>query len=164
MSRGNGYWVRGDQIKDVTFENHIDDIIRMPEAFGLSKEDVQNAHRVHGERLGQEGKARDELIKKASERGWIRVRYYSGHQGDYWSVQFDEISKREKAVKNFLAWAVYESKVMHRNDDVRLLGYKDGYFKEIRGVGDYLQEAKIEKGFLRLAESLKEMLPEKEED
>lgn len=161
---GNGYWVRGDQIKDVTFSTHIDDIIRMPEVFGLTKDEVHNLYQTHGERLGQEGKAREELIRKVSERGWIRIRHYSGHQGDYWSVQFDEISKREKSVKNFLAWAVYESKVMHPNDDVRLVGYKDGYLKEIRGVGEYLQEAKIEKGFLKLAESLKEMLPDKEED
>jgi hypothetical protein len=161
MGKAAGYWIHGNKIKDVTYSTHVDDIIKMPEVFGLSKEDINKQYAAHGERVGAEGKAREELILKVLDNGWVRVRHYtSGSFGDYWSVQFDEISKREKAVKNFLSWAVHDSKIMHPNDDVRLVGFRDNYYKEIRGVGDYLHEEKIEKGFLKLVESLKEMLPD----
>ena len=72
--QGEGYWVNGDQIIDVTFTSHIGHLCDHASEFGFSEQEVKEAFRRHGENFGAEGGARAELIKSATRRGWIRVR------------------------------------------------------------------------------------------
>lgn len=75
MAYYNRWWVSptGDIIS-VEAQNHITEIIRNPERFGTTREHVEEVYARHGERLGQEGNAREEIMKQVMDKGWIRMR------------------------------------------------------------------------------------------
>ncbi len=73
----DGGWIspRGEIL--FSTQTHSHDITADPEMFGFSSEFVEQLYAKHGERFGQEGDAREELITTAiEERNWIRFRRY----------------------------------------------------------------------------------------
>jgi len=84
------YWIDPDGNLAQVDERHILTIMRKPEAFGLTKAYITKVHKKHGERPGQEGNAREEVLTRLMDLGWIRIRYVK--QGDYWGVQLSEKS------------------------------------------------------------------------
>jgi hypothetical protein len=62
------------ELVGVGMGTHIDIITSNPEKFGYTKEHVRKTYEKYGERIGVEGKAREELILDVVERGWIHVR------------------------------------------------------------------------------------------
>ena len=66
-------------------QSHVVDIINQPEAFGTTRGRIEAAYRRHGEPIGQEARAREELIRNAVATGWIRFRRYP-REGPRWSV------------------------------------------------------------------------------
>jgi hypothetical protein len=140
--QAQGCWVNGNQIIDVTFISHIDYLYDHPEDFGFSRQEVDETFQRHREKLGEEGSAREELIKSATKRGWIRVRHYRSPR-DYWSVQFDKIEERKEAIVSFLR-AMIEQGKMSKSDELRLIGFSDGFEKiysfQEGGVGRFLEE------------------------
>lgn len=62
--------------------NHISMVIADPEKFGLTIEEIRASYAMHGERIGVEGVARQELLLKIISQGWVRIRRYP----NYWSV------------------------------------------------------------------------------
>lgn len=123
-----GYWVKNNKIIEVTDTTHIDFILRHPEDFNITSDDeVEKTFKKYNEKIGVEGKAREEIIKRVATSGWIRVRHYVKGQ-DYWSIQFDKFNLRKSAIKNFIEWAIFDSKVMSKNDTIVLIGYNDNYF------------------------------------
>jgi len=122
------YWVKSNhQMVDVGGQSHIFYIIQNPTLFGLSKDDVETCYKKHNEKLYLEGKARVELIKRATQSGWIRVRKYN----KYWSIQFDQYKKRKAVIHYFVKWAVSEKKVMSQYDPLVLVGFDDNYCESI---------------------------------
>jgi len=140
--QAQGYWVNGDQIIDVTLANHIDYLCDHPGEFGFSKHEVGETFQRHREKPGEEGRAREELIKSATTRAWIRVRHYRSPH-DYWSVQFDRLEQRRETVVSFFKSMIEQGKVS-KDDELRLIGFYDGFeriysFQE-GGVGRFLEE------------------------
>mgnify|MGYP006312357465 FL=1 len=82
-----GYWVKGNDVYEVE-KNHVRFVLNNPEAFDFTKEELVDIYRRYGEKIGQEGKAREEIIRECARRGWIRVRFYKA-PNSYWSIQFD---------------------------------------------------------------------------
>lgn len=78
------YWISPTGEIVNASEHHIDDIIANPERFGFTQADVAAAYKKHGEHIGQEGDAREDLIVEALTRGWIRLRKYP--KGWMWGV------------------------------------------------------------------------------
>lgn len=72
--------------------SHIDTVMQNPRKFGLNKNYVQQVYDKHNEKLGVEGKARDEILKGLMEEGWIRLRRYDR----FWSVTVGRITKKVK--------------------------------------------------------------------
>ena len=140
--QGAGYWVNGDQIIDVTFTSHIGHLCDHPSEFGFSEQEVKEAFERHGENLGDEGTAREELIRIATTRGSIRVRHYVSPR-DYWSIQFDKIEERRETIVSFFRSMIEQGK-MSKNDELRLIGFSDGFEKiysfQEGGVGRFLGE------------------------
>ena len=125
--QGMAFWAKWDMGKvmmlNVIDGKHIDFIIRNPEQFGITSQIIQRVFDKNGEKLGQEGKAREELIKFVAKEGWIRIRHYVG-KNDYWSVQTDSTQKRRRELLMFFKWA-FEEKVIHPDDNLILMGYDD---------------------------------------
>src|SRR5271157_1897236 len=124
--QAKGYWVRDGHSPstiDVTATSHVRYLCEHHREFGFSQEQIEETYRRHGERTGQEGKARDELIKIATTRGWIRERQYRSPR-DYCSVQFDRFEERKETIVFFLR-AMIEQHKISKGDELRLIGFYD---------------------------------------
>lgn len=75
---------------------HIDSIIKNPKVYGYTIEKIKEIYNKYNEKLGVEGKARDEIIKSLINKGWVRIRRYPNKQ---WSIT---INKMNKKIENFL--------------------------------------------------------------
>jgi len=140
-----GYWIKGNKIIDISGTTHIDFILKHPQDFNITKDEILKTFEKYGEKIGSEGKAREEIIKKVSKFGWIRVRHYTRGQ-DYWSIQFDKFSIRKQSIRNFIEWAIFDKKVMAKNDTIVLVGYDDNFFAiydfKSGGASAFLKENK----------------------
>ena len=117
-----GYWYKNGNIIDVTNNSHIRCICDTSEQFGLTTREVQETYANYNETPPLEGKAREELIKKATESGWIRVRHYMG-QPDYWSIQFYCYDKRKDDIRALVNLLVSENS-MTQLDTIILTDFK----------------------------------------
>lgn len=96
----NGYWISPKgKIIDVGSNNHIDMIIDSPMRFNISPEFIKSEHEKYGERIGQEGDARDNIMTKVLKDGWIRIRA----RRNFVSVQVWDFNR--KTLKNLESFA-----------------------------------------------------------
>lgn len=97
---GTAYWISrfGELIEVNT--THIDVIIKEPKKFGYTEEKIAALYEKYGEKIGQEGKAREEIITDLINKGWVRVRRYK-NQG--YSVNINRMSKKMK--DTLFSWA-----------------------------------------------------------
>lgn len=94
ISINAAYWISPTgKIIDVGVK-HINDIIRNPEEFGLTKNEIEQIYQKYNERMGQEGKAREEIIRNIIRRGFIRIRFYA-KQG-FWSVNINDLNNKNR--------------------------------------------------------------------
>ena len=124
MQQGKGFWIKNNKIVDISATTHIGYIIDNPEIFNTTSNAIDLIYKRFDEKIGIEGKAREEIIKMVASYGWIRVRHYFKPK-DYWSIQFDKFILKQVSIKSFLEWAVHEGKVMYRDEELILLGYKN---------------------------------------
>jgi hypothetical protein len=68
---------------------HIATVIRDPETFGLTREEIEASYEEYGERVGVEGKARREILLRIIADGWIRIRRYPNK---HWSVTVESLT------------------------------------------------------------------------
>jgi hypothetical protein len=141
----NGFWVKEDIVYDVTFGSHVGLIIEHPELFGLTGRMIMDIYKKHGEAIGSESKAREELVGLAASNGWIRVRRYSTPK-DFFSIQTDDTKKRRKDIIAFVVWALGQ-KIMMPDSEAKILSYNNpGDCQEYKwadgGITLYLSENK----------------------
>lgn len=74
--RKDGGWLSPEGHLLWCTQSHVMAIINFPQAFGVTRAHVEATYRTHGEPLGQEANAREELIREAVATGWIRFRRY----------------------------------------------------------------------------------------
>ena len=63
--------------------SHIQAVICNPVKFGLTLNEIHAEYHKFSEPIGLEGKAREVLLKKVIQNGWIRLRRYPNRQ---WSI------------------------------------------------------------------------------
>ena len=97
----DAYWISPGGESSPVRMTHIREIINAPEYFGLSKEQVEEAYRRHGEPLGLEGRARREIMAALIRDGWIRIRYKPRESA--YTVELNSLTPRVK--KHLRAWA-----------------------------------------------------------
>ena len=111
---------------------HIGTVINNPDKFGYDMEYIKSMYKKKREKFGIEGKAREEILKDMTKKGWIRLRRYPNK---YWSVQFDKISPKIR--KNVARWAnaMVSGKGSWKEKDrympVITLGFSDGFRKQM---------------------------------
>ena len=77
------------EIIDIGMNTHIEFVIKNPKMFNITKEQITELYKKHGEQIPVEGIARREIILDLLEQGFIRIRQYKTH----WSIslkQWDE--------------------------------------------------------------------------
>lgn len=141
--QAKGYWYYNKQIFEVTTSKHIDWIIKYPEKFGLTEQDIKSIYDKHNEKIGFEGKAREELIRMAISKGWIRIRHYV-RPHDYWSIQYSDYRRQKKAIRDCIENLILDMGEMTNDDEVILMGLDDGsrfdYSFVNGGIGEFLKE------------------------
>jgi len=85
------YWISPSGGIAEVDDRHIITIMLEPKSFGLTKAYIDKVHKKHGEQLGTEGNAREEILTKLMDKGWIRLRYIS--REDVWFIQLSEKSE-----------------------------------------------------------------------
>ena len=90
------------KIIDLGPTKHIDAVISNPEKFMMSRDDIFSTYKKYGERVGQEGKAREEIIVNLLKKGFIRIRLYN----NYWSINVGRWTPQVK--KALSKWAEKE--------------------------------------------------------
>lgn len=91
-----GYWISPYGEMFPVDQNHITTIITQPEKFGYSMDQIKDIFKKHKEKMGSEGKAREEIILGAIDKGWIRVRSYLRHGDIMWSINIKRLNKKVK--------------------------------------------------------------------
>jgi hypothetical protein len=110
------YWINAEgKIRPVK-TIHIEDVIKKPVSFGLTGKYVKNMYKKYREKMGIEGKARDEIVKVLVLKGWTRIRYFNC--SDYFSI---DVGRLDEKVKEYLyewAFKTIQSCPMRRNSRV----------------------------------------------
>ncbi len=136
------FWVEGETILE-NESSHVRAVLDHPRRFGFSgAEELRALYAAFGERIGKEGRARAEIILRATRSGWVRVRHYV-HPEDYWSVQVDIASRRAASIRRFIDYALGRG-IMRETDALRITSTDDGrsltYAFRDGGVARYLKE------------------------
>ena len=80
---------------------HINMIISYPDKFGLTKKFIEDTYEKYNEKMGIEGKARNEIMILLIKQGWTRIRRYPNK---FWIV--DIPGKMDRKMKDRLYnWA-----------------------------------------------------------
>jgi hypothetical protein len=99
MAFSSAFWVAPNgKILDVN-SNHIAQVIKSPKTFGVTSDYITSTYDKHGEKLGQEGDAREEIILHILKAGFLRIRRYRSR----WSITLHRMDSRTK--KNLSDWA-----------------------------------------------------------
>lgn len=142
-SLNNGYWVRDQQIFDVTSTSHVRFMIENPSLFNLTSKQILQVYNKHGEPLGTESNARQELVRYATSLGFCRVRRYT-RPNEFWSIQTDSTKARRNTIVAFIRWGI-ENGIVQENDCAIIVGFTDfwdrhEYEYKDGGIASYLLE------------------------
>lgn len=117
---------------------HITDVIQNPEVFGLSRNTIDSAYDEHGERMGQEGVARDNLMTNLLKDGWIRVRV----RRNSYSIQVWQFNpKTNTAIENFISSLIedgVDGEFANEHDEAKINSLKTSKMKTVT-FGDILK-------------------------
>lgn len=93
---------------------HIATVISNPEKFGFNRDIIDFIYKQYNERLGQEGKAREQILMSLFDNGWIRIRRY----GDaFWSINVNSLTSRIRSFLNKWAKAMLSGKFGFKEED-----------------------------------------------
>ena len=93
--------------------NHITTVIGNPKKFGLNIEFIEHVYDFYNERMGQEGKAREQILLSLFKKNWIRLRRYR----NFWSVNVANFAKKTKFYLQKWASMLVLGKLKFKEDD-----------------------------------------------
>jgi hypothetical protein len=129
---------------------HIAEVIGTPEAFSYTREQIEEIHAEHGENLGTEGKAREEIMAALLKRGWIRIRYVP--KQDSYAIQCFNLGSRQKDFLYQWAKDVIDNG-FHKYADVRLDTGTEVHQTSIKDLAESVANANHRKAITYIAES-----------
>ena len=100
MAIGEAYWIDPAQRIHPVVTSHIAAIIDEPSLFGLTLAEIKAEHAHYAEKLRVEGMAREVLIRRVVERGFIRIRHH-GNRG--YNITIYDLGERSRA--SLAKWA-----------------------------------------------------------
>lgn len=124
--QAEGFWYKEGQLFELDGGTHIKHVIANLSVFHLDNEKVIEVFNKYCERIGSEGKAREEIIRLVTQNGWIRIRHYL--KPDYWSIQFDSYNERIEEL-HLLFRILTERKIIQEDAEVIFTGFFDGTMK-----------------------------------
>ena len=130
----NGFWLKDDQIFDVTTSSHVRFLIETAAFFNLTGEQIAEIYKKYGEALGSESKAREELVRYATTLRWIRVRHYpkSKEVPDYWAINCHSTVVQREEIGAFIQWAI-ENEIISPDDSAVIVGFEIQTDRQVYG-------------------------------
>jgi len=116
---GRGFFLRGEEVIEITGTTHIRYVLEHPEIFGVKREDLIRKFGAMDELLGFEGEARQEILSGLFKEGWIRVRHKVGRREGFWIIEMDDWEQRKDSVKRFLRAMIADGSITEE-DQVKL--------------------------------------------
>ncbi len=111
------FWISPDGRFIPVIDNHIGAVIRDPNIFGLTTDDIEAEYAKENEQIGIEGRARRRIILDLVRRGWIRVRRFP--RTGSWTVNVRCLREVER--RNLHGWAAHMLDAgIPRHDVVRI--------------------------------------------
>ncbi len=129
MSQEHAFWVSGETWIDAK-EDHLQPILNGPEQFGLSQTRINEVYAEHGQSVGAEGAARDELIREAAKNGWVRVRRYR-EPANRIVIQGYDVNAKFSSIRAFLQ-ELSQRQIVATDDTVVLSDYESGEARTFR--------------------------------
>lgn len=126
QSNAEAWWFHGEELLE-SEQTHIRTVLNTPEKFGYTKQDLIAKYKEHGEKIGQEAKAREQIIKELNTKDWVRVRHYRRPQ-DYWSLTVGDMDRQWSVIEDFLIYAM-EHLGMHLNDQLQIVSTESEQIK-----------------------------------
>lgn len=100
------YWIsgQGDILPVPTI--HIDLVAKHPKRFGYTRGSIERIFAAHGEPVGHEGFARQEImLHLIVNEGWMRVRYTRNN--DLWAIELKSFDERtQRIISDFFTMIV----------------------------------------------------------
>lgn len=117
------YWISPDSEIIPVEISHIQKVLQIPAVFNLTRKFLEKRYKVHSEKVGLEGKAREEIMTDLINEGWIRIRLKS--RPDYWIIQVKSHSKIES--KSIKKWAklMLKNKYADLYSEIRIFTFED---------------------------------------
>lgn len=138
------YWINpyGKILKQGN-TTHIQQVVKNPAVFGVNRPWINKIYKRHDEIVGNEGKAREEIMEYLFKRGFIRVRLYVNK---YWSVTLSGWTPRAK--KALAKWAedAQKDKSSGKYMPVKILDTKSDKLYQEWTVEDLLYDKHINEG------------------
>lgn len=98
--RGEGIWIAPSGKYIDASISHIDTVVKNPNIFGITKDEINKVYDKYGEKYYMEGKAREEIIIDLLKKGFIRIRAYPNRN---YTVNVD--SMQDKVKRLITNWA-----------------------------------------------------------
>lgn len=118
----NAYWISPNGKTFDVDTSHIDFIFENPDLFGTTRKYMEKLYSKYKERLGQEGKAREDIMIEAMKKGWLRARFT---QNRGWIIQSYFLNKRNKDnIWDFISY-LFNKKKTKKYDTVTATSVKD---------------------------------------
>ena len=137
--------------------NHVADIISNPSKFGVTSSFIQELFDRHGERMGVEGNAREELIKLILQRGWVRIRNYR----NYWSVTVDRLSSKvSDNIRNWVDSFIKEG-IMGNYESIKVYEVQHDRMNDFEAI-NIVKKFALEEGATVITETTFDQLPDME--
>lgn len=107
-------WVRSG-VGIIVSTRHVLTIINNPEQFGETSISCKATFEKHGEQMqsNMEGLARNEIICRVLDRGFVRIRNNRKKHSQFWSIQAFRLTRSMNVV--LWKWAIYVSKQAGRD-------------------------------------------------
>lgn len=110
---------------------HINDVIQNPDVFGWTKEEIDNLYDQHGEKIGQEGDARDNLMTSLLKDGWVRIRIRKNFYSiQVWDFNPNTFTKLESFVSEAITDGI-NGQYASAYDEAKINALKSGRMKSL---------------------------------
>ena len=147
---GKGYWVKGTRRIEVAASTHLQAVLNEPDDFGVTHQFITACYQLSGEPFGMEGRAREEILRRAMKNGWLRVREHIDAGDQYWTIEGCLIRQSMPSIVAFVRWAVFTSMAMKAKDSLNIIDLETGegnrYPYQEGGAGMFLDEHTLSEG------------------
>lgn len=144
-----------------TSETHIKTVVNSPEKFGFTRDRIEAFYKNSGERVGQEGEAREKIIGLILKQGWVRVREYLNR----WAFTVDRLTpKVRENISDFVYRAVngkiYSVRLKDKYADATIVELSGSTHRtDLKSLADFsLVEGKLDESVYQADGSLSQII------